>query len=109
MLGGTRPAAAKSPTLRISRKMLEDYPALAVRYHLDQLNVAAAIGGSVLDWQLGLARGGGVRYRTQLVPESISPIVDIRRSVLANDNQAFRPALSGFHDSEWFSQVGGHS
>ena len=33
----------KSPTLRISRKVLEDYPAFAVLYHLDTLNVAAAI------------------------------------------------------------------
>lgn len=32
-----------SPTLRISRKVLEDYPAFAVLYHLDTLKVAAAI------------------------------------------------------------------
>jgi hypothetical protein len=79
----------KSPTLRISQEVLEGYPPFAVLYHLDSLKAAAAIGGSVLVWQLGLARGWGVRYRTQLVPESIPPIVDIRRSVLANDNQAF--------------------
>jgi hypothetical protein len=79
-----------------------------VLHHLDTLKVAADIGGTVLVLQLGLARGGGVRYRTQLVPESISPVVDIRRSILANDNQAFRLSLSGFHDSERFSQVRGH-
>lgn len=32
-----------SPTLRISRKVLEDHPAFAVLYHLDTLKVAAAI------------------------------------------------------------------
>ncbi len=32
-----------SPTLRISRKVLEAYPAFAVLYHLDTLKVAAAI------------------------------------------------------------------
>ena len=97
------------PTPRICQRVLEGYPAFALLHHLDQLKVAAAIGGSVLVWPLGLAsRSGGVGYRTQLVPESISPVVDIRRSVLANDNQAFRLSLSGFHDSERFSQVRGH-
>jgi len=33
----------KSPTLRIERKVLEDYPAFAVLHHLDRLRVAAAI------------------------------------------------------------------
>lgn len=33
----------KSPTLRISRKVLESYPAFVVVHHLDLLKVAAAI------------------------------------------------------------------
>jgi hypothetical protein len=33
----------KSPTLRITRAVLEDYPAFALIYHLDRLNVARAI------------------------------------------------------------------
>lgn len=32
-----------SPTLRISRQVLESYPAFAVLYHLDQLKVAQAM------------------------------------------------------------------
>jgi hypothetical protein len=32
-----------SPTLRISRRVLEDYPALVVLYHLDQLEVGQAM------------------------------------------------------------------
>lgn len=32
-----------SPTLRISRRVLEDYPAFVVLYHLDQLKVAQAM------------------------------------------------------------------
>jgi hypothetical protein len=33
----------KSPTLRISRHVLEHYPAFVVLYHLDQFRVAQAI------------------------------------------------------------------
>ncbi len=33
----------KASTLRIARKLLEDYPTFVVLYHLDNLNVAAAI------------------------------------------------------------------
>ena len=33
----------KSPTLRISRKVLEDYPAFIVVHYLDELKVARAI------------------------------------------------------------------
>jgi hypothetical protein len=34
---------AKSPTLRISQKVLEDCPAFVVLHHLDELKVARAI------------------------------------------------------------------
>ena len=34
-----------SPTLRISRSVLEGYPAFVVRYHLDELKVAQAMRG----------------------------------------------------------------
>jgi hypothetical protein len=33
----------KSPTLRISRRVLESYPAFVLLYHLDQLKVARAM------------------------------------------------------------------
>jgi hypothetical protein len=33
----------KSPTLRISRRVLEDYPAFVVVHHLEQLKVAKAM------------------------------------------------------------------
>jgi hypothetical protein len=33
----------KSPTLRVTRHVLEQYPAFVVLYHLDQLKVAQAI------------------------------------------------------------------
>ena len=32
-----------SPTLRISRQVLESYPAFVLRYHLDELNLARAM------------------------------------------------------------------
>ena len=35
--------SGKSPTLRISRKVLEDYPAFVVVHHFDELKVARAI------------------------------------------------------------------
>jgi hypothetical protein len=37
------PRGGKSPTLRISRYVLEHFPPFALLYHLDQLNVAQAI------------------------------------------------------------------
>lgn len=36
-------SGGKSPTLRISRKVLDAYPAFVVLYHLDTLKVADAI------------------------------------------------------------------
>lgn len=57
----------KSPTLRISRKVLEAYPAFAVLYHLDTLKVAAAIRTRPDVRYVVVQNGSGSAWRSQLL------------------------------------------